>query len=113
MKQHNVKRVLNEAPFGGYLIWREIPVFIDGRAELYGEQFGVKYFSAVMLKDVNALFDLLKRYEIDAVLLKADTPASLLLDHLDGWRRVYADEYSVLHVRVSGSGSQAGMIHGS
>jgi hypothetical protein len=49
---------------------------------------------------VNALYDLLKVYDIDALLLKRDTPASLLLDHLDGWRRVYADETAVLHVRA-------------
>jgi hypothetical protein len=31
----NPKRVLNDLPFGGYLISRGVPVFIDGRAELY------------------------------------------------------------------------------
>src|SRR6185295_656658 len=39
LKAHNPKRVLNDLPFGGYLIWRQIPVFVDGRAELYGEAF--------------------------------------------------------------------------
>ena len=100
LKASHAKRVLNDAFFGGYLIWRDIPVFIDGRAELYGEEFVMKYFHALFLKDVNALYDLLKTYDIDALLLKRDTPASLLLDHLDGWQRVYADEIAVLHVRA-------------
>lgn len=100
LKASHAKRVLNDAFFGGYLIWRDIPVFIDGRAELYGEEFVMKYFHALFLKDVNALYDLLKVYDIDALLLKRDTPASLLVDHLDGWQRVYADDIAVLHVRV-------------
>jgi hypothetical protein len=100
LKASHAKRVLNDAFFGGYLIWREVPVFIDGRAELYGEEFVMKYFNALFLKDVNVLYDLLKVYDIDALLLKRDTPASLLLDHLDGWRRIYADETAVLHVRA-------------
>jgi hypothetical protein len=100
LKASHAKRVLNDAFFGGYLIWRDVPVFIDGRAELYGEEFVMKYFHALFLKDVNALYDLLKVYDIDALLLKRDTPASLLVDHLDGWQRVYADETAVLHVRA-------------
>ena len=27
----NPKRVLNDLAFGGYMIWRQMPVFIDGR----------------------------------------------------------------------------------
>src|SRR5216683_209590 len=39
LKDRNARRVLNDLPFAGYLISRELPVFIDGRAELYGESF--------------------------------------------------------------------------
>jgi len=100
LKASPAKRVLNDAFFGGYLIWRDVPVFIDGRAELYGEQFVMKYFHALFLKDPNALYEILKTYDIDALLLKKDTPASLLVDHLDGWQRAYADELVVLHLRT-------------
>lgn len=100
LKSRHEKRVLGEAFFGGYLIWRGIPVFIDGRAELYGEEFVVKFLNALSLKDVNAFYDILKSYDIDAVLLNPETPASLLIDHLEGWQRIYADENAVLHVRA-------------
>jgi hypothetical protein len=100
LKARNPKRVLNDLPFGGYLIWRQMPVFIDGRAELYGEAFEVAYYRALQLKDVNGLLDILKTWEIDAVLLTPSTPAVGLLDHTGGWRRVYADQNAVLHVRT-------------
>ena len=59
----------------------------------------LEFGRAVRLTDVNQLLDLLKNYEIDAVLLRPSTPAAKLLDHLGGWQRVYADELAVLHVR--------------
>ena len=101
LKDRNSRRVLNDLPFAGYLISRELPVFIDGRAELYGESFEMAYYRALELKDVNLFLDILKTYEIDAVLLTPSTPAAGLLDHLDGWRRVYSDETAVLHVRTA------------
>ncbi|WP_028349333.1 hypothetical protein [Bradyrhizobium murdochi] len=101
LKVRDPKRVLNDLPFGGYLIWRQMPVFIDGRAELYGEAFEMAYYRALQLKDVNQLLSLLKDYEIDAVLLTPATPAASLLDYLDGWQKVYADKNAVLHVRAA------------
>jgi hypothetical protein len=101
LKAHNVKRVLNDLPFGGYLIWRQQPVFVDGRAELYGEAFDVAYYRALQLKDVDGFIGLLRTYDIDAVMLQPATPAVQLLDRTAGWQRVYADENAVVHVRVA------------
>jgi hypothetical protein len=101
LQAHHPKRVLNDLPFGGYLIWRQIPVFVDGRAELYGEAFDMAYYRAMQLKDVGRFLDMLKRWDIDAVLLTPATPAVGLLDHIGGWRRAYADENAVLHVRTA------------
>jgi len=100
LKARNPKRVLNDLPFGGYLIWRQMPVFIDGRAELYGEAFEMAYYRALQLKDVNLFLDILKTWEIDAVLLTPATPAAALLDNIGGWQRIYSDENAVLHVRT-------------
>ncbi|HET7123285.1 MAG TPA: hypothetical protein VFI51_04160 [Bradyrhizobium sp.] len=101
LKDRNARRVLNDLPFAGYLISRELPVFVDGRAELYGESFEMAYYRALQLQDINLFLDILKTYEIDAVLLTPSTPAAGLLDHLDGWQRVYSDETAVLHIRTA------------
>jgi hypothetical protein len=101
LQDRNARRVLNDLPFAGYLISRELPVFVDGRAELYGESFEMAYYRALQLQDINLFLDILKTYEIDAVLLTPSTPAAGLLDHLDGWQRVYSDETAVLHIRTA------------
>ncbi|NOJ41724.1 hypothetical protein [Bradyrhizobium australiense] len=99
IKAHNLRRVLNDRAFGGYLIWRQMPVFIDGRAELYGEKFTMAYYNALELKDVSRFLSLLKDHDIDALLLRPGAPAASLLDHVGVWRRVYADDVAVLYVR--------------
>lgn len=100
LKQHHAKRVFNSYEFGGYLIASDIPPFIDGRAELYGETFVLNYFNAVGGRNVDQLLRLLEDFQIDATLLVPASPAAQLLDHLPGWKRLYADDTAVIHVRA-------------
>jgi hypothetical protein len=95
-------RMLNSYHLGGYLIFRGIPVFIDGRSDMYGDAFMNKYIKATMLNgtDSNELEKLLQEYRIDSTMLAPGTPAVGLLDHLPGWQRVYADSIAVVHVHT-------------
>jgi hypothetical protein len=95
--QHVEGPVFNDYNFGGYLIFRGIKPFIDGRY-FYGDPFIRRYVEAVNLID-DELPVLLAQYGIRWTLLRPDQPAVALLDHLSGWRRVYADEIAVVHVR--------------
>jgi hypothetical protein len=99
LQKRHAQRIFSTAPFGGYLLSRDIRAFIDGRAELYGEKFVLDYFDAVMAKDVETLLRLLDTYRIDATLLTPDLPATKVLDHIPGWKRLYTDSIAVIHVR--------------
>jgi hypothetical protein len=92
--------VLNEYDLGGYLVYAGIAPFIDGRTELYGEEFYMRWERAVTLQDVGDLLQLLDQYGIGATLLKPSTPAVTLLDRLPGWERIHADATAVLHRRT-------------
>ncbi len=91
--------ILNDYALGGYLDFVGIAPFIDGRTELYGEAFVVRYHRAVNLENLPDFLRLLDAYRIDATLLLPTTPAVALLDRLPDWRRVYADDIAVVHVR--------------
>jgi hypothetical protein len=97
--------VLNAFDFGGFLIGQGVPVFIDGRADFYGEEFISDYLDAVRSAKPGALEALLERYAIGWTMLQAGTPAALLLDRLPGWVRIHADETAVVHRRLAPSGS--------
>lgn len=93
--------VLNSYGFGGYLIYRGIPVFIDGRADMYGDALFKRQLDALNLRRSDDLPRLLADYCIGWTLLEPDTPAVALLDRLPAWRRVYSDDVAVVHVRTA------------
>jgi hypothetical protein len=90
--------VFNSEGFGGYLIFRGVATFIDGRIEMYGDAFLARYLAAVR-GDQAALGALLDRYHIAWTLLMPGDGAVGLLDREPGWRRVYSDKYAVIHAR--------------
>jgi hypothetical protein len=92
--------VFNSEGFGGYLIFRGVPTFIDGRVELYGNGFLARYIAAEQ-GDEPTLTALLDQYGIAWTLLAPEEGATLHLDHLEGWRRVYSDDHAVIHIRES------------
>jgi hypothetical protein len=85
--------VLNEQSFGGYFIFRGVMPFIDGRVDMYGDEFMLKYL------DVNQLTGLLTQYHIAWTIFYPSNPRTTVMDNLPGWTRFYSDEMAVVHVR--------------
>lgn len=102
LRAHGATRVFNDYGFGGYMIWAGGPApFIDGRAELYGEQFALDHLHSTSLADPAGFARLLADWKIDATIMYPTTPAARLLDHVDGWQRVFANDIAVVHVRIA------------
>ncbi len=91
--------VFNEYAFGGFLIFNGVRPFIDGRAELYGDDFLAGYDRAVR-PDATILKKLLVKYRIRWTILAARNPAVGAMDAMPGWRRLYADRNAVVHVKA-------------
>ena len=105
LKKYGFSRVFNDYDFGGYLIASGVAPFIDGRTELYGEKFFVDHNNASGLMEPENLFRLLNDHDIEATLMRTQSAATKLLDHMDGWQKVYSDDIATIHVR------QAGAVH--
>jgi hypothetical protein len=103
LKKMNFTRVFNDYDFGGYLIYSGVAPFIDGRTDIYGEKFFVDHNAATELTEPESLFRLLDEYKIEATLMRARSPATKLLDHMDGWQKVYSDDVATIHVRKPGA----------
>jgi len=89
--------VLNAWGFGGYLIFDGERPFIDGRADMYGDDFVETFFHAES-GDRAALTALLARYGVAWTILPPASPANTALDAL-GWPVLYRDDAAVIHVR--------------
>ncbi len=94
-------QLFNDYGWGGYLIETNQPknlIFIDSRADIY-EFAGVltDYLSIMGLEPDT--FKLLKKYNIEACLIKGNSPLATALGATPGWERVYQDHASALFVR--------------
>ena len=90
--------VLNEYGFGGLLIFDGIRPFIDGRADLYGDDFMDMYLAIVHAKG-DMLDEVLCRYGIEWTMFGPETVVPALMDRTAGWHRLYSDKVAVIHVR--------------
>lgn len=86
-------RMFNTYHYGGYLIYRLYParqVFIDGRADMYGDAF-LKEYMEISSGAANweKLFD---KHRIDCVLVHRDSPLRQILLARGDFKLVYDDE---------------------
>ncbi len=85
--------VLNAYNFGGYLIFQGYAPFVDGRADMYGNDFMTRYGA------LDQLPGLLEQYAIAWTIFEPGNPRAVVMDHLSGWSRLFADDGAVVHVR--------------
>jgi hypothetical protein len=90
--------VLNDYSFGGYLIFAGVRPFVDSRVELYGDAFLARY-EQIIASDPQTVRATLRAYDIRWTILAKQSRAVAVMDGLRGWRRLYADDYAVVHIR--------------
>jgi hypothetical protein len=84
--------------WGGYLVYKDIPVFIDGRADVYWRDSDVfqDHSSATrFLKDPIEIFD---KYSVEQVIIEVNSPLDIYLLRL-GWVEKYRDETAVIFLK--------------
>ena len=92
--------MFNTYRWGGYLIWRLYPhyrVFIDGRADLYGDFIGEYYKVMELRPDVH---EVLKKYNISLIIIPVNSTLDTYLKEKSSWRQIYSDNTSVIYLRT-------------
>jgi len=90
--------VLNDYSFGGYLIFKGVPTFIDSRAELFGDDFLHRY-AQLIEPNPAAVKAVIRTYHIRWTILGAHSPIVSVMDSLAGWHRLYADDFAIVHIQ--------------
>ncbi len=99
MQQRQLPATLfNEYAWGGYLIWRHIPVFIDGRADPYGDALITAYRNAISAQP--GWEQTLDSSGVHTALLAANSPLAMVMETNAGWKNVYRDDIAVLYVKT-------------
>jgi hypothetical protein len=98
--------------WGGYAIWKLYPeyrVFVDGRADLYGNDHLRQFTTAVQLR--TGWREVLDRWKVDAVLVPpaCALAQALLLD--PNWHTAFRESKAILLVRTQAAVANAGVPH--
>jgi len=106
-RENLTKNVFNLYYWGGYLIFKDIPVFVDGRADIYeaSEKNVFKdYLDATNLRETKKVkdpMDVLKKWNVNVVLIPPNITLNLILQKEKEWNEVYRDTMAVVYKKVS------------
>jgi hypothetical protein len=92
--------IYNTYDWGGYLIWKLYPeykVFIDGRADVYGDVFIRNYLT--IYRAEQGWNEKLINSNVRVVLIKPDAPLADAMRQMSNWEIVYKDEQSILYIK--------------
>ena len=94
--------MMNHYNWGGYLIWKLYPeykVYIDGRADVYGDSFLDEFASVYYLKGQTWRRPL-ETWDIHTVVLPPDAPLVTALGIIPGWKQIFSDRQAVVFTRI-------------
>ena len=96
--------IFNSYNWGGFLILNapDMPVFVDGRTDLYGDEFLQTYLHTATGGD--GWRDTLAEYDIQTVLVEAQSGLARQLRDEPGWTLDYEDDLAVIFTREGGDG---------
>ncbi len=105
IKENNLRgNIFNEYVYGGYLIFNDIPVFIDGRTPTVYSPY---FFWKTRIVDRRENWQrLVEEYDIDMALVKHGSKKCGVLWDDAGWVPVSFDDVSVLYLRT-GAGNDS------
>ena len=93
-------RIFTEDEWGDYLIYNLYPqrkVFIDGRSDFYGDEFGERYLDVMNVQ--TGWQKTLDKYGVDTIVLSPKFALSSTLKISRDWRVVYDDQVALIFRR--------------
>jgi len=99
--------LLNHYNWGGYFIWKLYPeyrVYIDGRADLYGDSFMDDFAATYYL--TNHWRDPMDRWGIRTIVLPPDAQLVTAVRSNADWKQIYADSQAIILTKARMDGGR-------
>jgi len=98
-------RLYNEYNYGSYLLFQDIPVFIDSRADLYAPEFneGVTVFNDFLkISGANSSTEgLLEKYDFTHFIMTSKAKLrTYMKQNEDKYKEIYEDEYFCIYEKI-------------
>jgi hypothetical protein len=100
-------RLYNEYNYGSYILFQDVPVFIDSRADLYTPEFNGDenkdvFTDALKTAAVSTYYEtIFEKYEITHLLIPLNTKINLFISKDENYRELYEDEHFIIYERLN------------
>lgn len=98
----------NEYNYGSYMLYRNIPVFIDSRADLYAPEFsGLQddiFMDFIETSGISVFYeDIFKKYGITHVIAYKDSKVNMIINKSNdlNYKQLYCDDNFVIYERLN------------
>lgn len=97
IKGHNI---FNTLECSGFLIYADVPVYIDGRIDPYSQKYNNEkdilneYISALYIPET--MDYVLNQYNIDTLILNNNTPSAQIYKYQSKWTTLYSNENIII-----------------
>lgn len=103
----NVKdiKIYNAYNYGSYLLYKNIPVFIDSRCDLYSPEFNDKdiFSDALNIAGLEVDYeDKFEEYGVTHIVIEKDSKLKMLLEKDDNYNKIYNDDFFYVFERIIG-----------
>ena len=88
-------RLYNHYNFGSYLLYKDIPVFIDSRCDLYSPEFNGRdiFTDALDIAGLGVYYeDKFEEYGVTHIITNSDSKLKMLLEKDDNYTKIYEDD---------------------
>ena len=97
-------RLYNEYNYGSYLLFQDIPVFIDSRADLYTPEFNMQnkdIFSDFMnISSVNSYYEnLFEKYNFTHIMMYKNARLNIFISRDENYKELYSDDNFIIYER--------------
>ena len=98
IKEEKPNRLFNMYNYGGELVYKDIKVFVDGRADLYSK-YNYKDYLNISTSSGNYI-KLIEKYDFDYFLVDKKYPINIYLENNDSYELVYKDKNVLLYKKI-------------
>ncbi len=103
----NEIKLFNEYNYGSYLLFKDIPVFIDSRADLYSPEFNGDYNRDIFRDFINAEYGhanyegIFQKYGITHVILYRSSDLNSSINNDANYKQIYIDAAFVIYEKIN------------
>lgn len=99
LKENNVRTKIYNDDWGSWMLFNDIPTFMDGRCDPFVKEFSPgnnQFVEAAKIESLDDYLEIFKKYDIEYAFLKYDKDTKILLESTGNWETVVLEQRAML-----------------